>query len=198
MRIAYAIALLSALLVSCQSMSPRVNPYAELPQVPGFTVTSTDVTDGEQMPAAQMSGIFNAGGQDVSPQLSWSGFPAGTKSFVVTMYDPDAPTGSGFWHWAVVDIPASVTSLPPGAGAPGGNRLPNGAFMLRNDAGVARYVGAAPPKGDPPHRYFITVTALDVASLDVSKDATPAFLGFNMLSHTLARGSIVPTAAIPQ
>ena len=138
------------------------DPYAHLAQVPTFTVTSTDVREGEQMPSAQMSGKFGAGGEDQSPQLAWSGFPPETRSFVVTMYDPDAPTPSGFWHWAMADIPADVTELPTGAGAPDGAQLPAGAFQLPNDARLAQYIGAAPPAGDPPHRYFIVVTALDV------------------------------------
>src|SRR5262245_44778462 len=86
-------------------------PYDSLPKVPGFELTSADIADGERLPTPQVSGIFGAGGEDRSPQLSWSGFPDGTASFVVTCYDPDAPTASGFWHWAVVDIPASTTSL---------------------------------------------------------------------------------------
>jgi hypothetical protein len=93
------------------------DPFWRLPVVPSFTVTSTDVTDGQALPPAQMSGIFEVpGGKDLSPQLSWSGAPAETKSYTVTMYDPDAPSGSGFWHWAAADIPASVTGLPTGAG----------------------------------------------------------------------------------
>ncbi len=170
------------------------NPYGSLPRVPGFAVTSADVKDGAPIAPDQMSGIFGAGGKDISPQLSWSGFPAGTKSFVVTMYDPDAPTGSGFWHWAVVDIPASVTSLPRGAGDEKGSGIPAGAFQLRNDAGLARYVGVAPPPGNGKHRYFIVVHAVDVPTLGIGKDATPALLGFNLFSHTLARAMIVPTA----
>jgi len=167
-------------------------PYDLLPKVPSFEVTSTDVKDGEKLPTPQLSGIFGAGGEDRSPQLSWSGFPSETKSFAVTCYDPDAPTGSGFWHWAVVDIPASVTSLPNGAGDEGGSKLPAGSFQLPNDAGLARYLGAAPPPGHGRHRYFFVVHALGVESLGITKDASNALLGFNLFGHTLARAMIVP------
>jgi len=168
------------------------NPYEDLPKVPSFEVISDDVRDNEKMPMPQVSGIFGAGGQDISPQLSWRGFPDGTKSFVVTVYDPDAPTASGFWHWAVVDIPADVTELPRGAGDENGSGLPKGAFQLRNDAGLARYIGSAPPAGHGKHHYYIVVHAVDVESLGLDKNATPAFLGFNLFSHTLGRGMIVP------
>lgn len=168
------------------------NPYDDLPVVPSFSVTSEDITDGEKKPLPHASGIFGAGGEDVSPQLSWSGFPPETKSFAVTVYDPDAPTASGFWHWAVVDIPASVTSLPRGTGDEAGSGLPEGAFQLKNDGGMARYIGAAPPAGHGKHRYFFVVHAVDIESLGLPKEATPAYLGFNLFSHTLARGMIVP------
>jgi hypothetical protein len=167
-------------------------PYDSLPKVPSFELTSTDVKDGEKLPTAQVSGIFGAGGEDRSPQLSWRGHPPTTRSFVVTCYDPDAPTGCGFWHWAVVDIPASVTSLPAGAGDEQGSGLPPGAIQLRNDAGLARFLGAAPPPGHGRHRYFFVVHAVDVESLGVAKDASNAFLGFNLFSHTLARAMLVP------
>jgi Raf kinase inhibitor-like YbhB/YbcL family protein len=173
------------------------SPYDRLPKVPAFQVTSTDVSDGEKLGNAQVSGIFGAGGQDVSPQLSWSGFPAETRSFAVTVYDPDAPTASGFWHWAVVDIPATVTELPSGAGDETGSGLPAGAFQLRNDGGIARYVGAAPPAGHGRHRYFTVVHAVDVESLGIDAGATPAFLGFNLFFHTLARAIIVPWYEVP-
>lgn len=168
------------------------DPYADLPDVPSFTVTSADVKNGETLATPHISGIFGAGGEDVSPQLTWSGFPEGTQSFVVTVYDPDAPTAAGFWHWAVVDIPASVTSLPTGAGDDTGSGLPDGAFQLANDAGLKRYLGSAPPAGHGPHRYYTVVHAVDVASLEIPAGATPAFLGFNLFSHTLARAVIVP------
>ncbi|HEV7678031.1 MAG TPA: YbhB/YbcL family Raf kinase inhibitor-like protein [Candidatus Dormibacteraeota bacterium] len=169
------------------------DPYADLPERPWFTLTSEDIADGAELPAAQRSGLFGAGGQDVSPQLSWSDVPAGTKSFAVTVYDPDAPTASGFWHWAVANIPAAVTSLATGAGDEGGAGLPAGALSLRNDAGMTRYLGAAPPQGHGPHHYHFVVHAVDVESLDIGADATPAFLGFNLFSHTLGRARIVAT-----
>jgi len=174
-----------------------VNPYDALPQVPSFQLTSTDVADGEELKVAQLSGIFGAGGQDVSPQLSWSGFPDGTASFAITVYDPDAPTAAGFWHWAVFNIPPSVTSVPTGAGDESGRGLPAGAVQLRNDAGLARYLGAAPPSGHGRHRYFIVVHAVDVPTLDVGADATPTILGFNLFFHTLARATLVPWYAAP-
>ena len=170
-------------------------PYAFLPEVPSFTLTSTDIADGQPLSLPLVSGVMGAGGDDLSPRLFWSGFPADTESFVVTCYDPDAPTGSGFWHWAVADIPADVTKLPVGAGSPGSPDLPVGAITLRNDAGSARYIGAAPPAGHGPHRYVFAVHAVDLEKLGIGigADAAPAILGFNLFSHTLARALIVPT-----
>ncbi|MCO8277026.1 YbhB/YbcL family Raf kinase inhibitor-like protein [Actinoplanes sp. TRM 88003] len=174
------------------------DPFARLPEVPSFTVTSTTVKDGEVFGAAQMSGLFGVpGGQDASPQLSWSGAPEGTRSYAVTVYDPDAPTGSGFWHWAVADIPAAVTSLPEGAGDEAGSGLPEGAYQLPTDGGAARFIGAAPPAGHGAHRYFITVHALDVEKIGVPPTATPAYLGFNFLGHILGRATLVATAETP-
>jgi Raf kinase inhibitor-like YbhB/YbcL family protein len=167
-------------------------PYKFLPEVPSFTVTSTDVADGQRMSLPQVSGVFGAGGNDISPQLSWAGFPAETKSFAVTCFDPDAPTGSGFWHWAVANIPVGVTELPTGAGSPDSPHLPQAAVTLRGDAGAAQYIGAAPPAGHGPHRYVFAVHAVDVETLGIGADATPAFLGFNLFSHTLARAVIIP------
>jgi len=170
------------------------DPRALLPPVPAFRATSTDVADGAPLPRPQRGTLFGAGGEDRSPQLAWAGFPAATQSFCVTMYDPDAPTGSGFWHWAVVDLPAGVTDLPAGAGAAGDAGLPAGAFHLPNDLRQAQYLGAAPPPGSGPHRYYLVVTAVDVPTLGVAEDATPAVLGFTLGGHTLARAVLVPTA----
>jgi Raf kinase inhibitor-like YbhB/YbcL family protein len=169
------------------------NPYDFLPQVPGFTVTSSDCADGQPLAQPLVSGVMGAGGEDRSPQLSWSGFPEGTRSFAVTVYDPDAPTASGFWHWAVANIPASVTELPSDAGAKDAPQLPEGAVQLCNDGGFAGFVGAAPPAGHGPHRYFIVVHAVDTDRLDVDADTRPAVLGFNLFFHTLGRATLVAT-----
>jgi len=169
------------------------DPYELLPTVPSFSVASNDVANGEPMHLdfAHPS----VGGRNVSPHLAWSGFPAETRGFVVTCLDPDAPTGSGFWHWVLVNVPASVTELPHGAGSSGGT-LPRGAFTVRNDYGEQGYGGAAPPPGDRPHRYLFAVHALDVDRLDVTPGSTPAYVGFNLAFHTLARAVIRPTLQV--
>lgn len=178
-------------------MTPN-NPYARLPEVPSFEVTSASVEDGQPWAAPQLSGIFGMpGGADVSPALSWTGAPPETKGFAVTVYDADAPTGSGFWHWAVANLPAATTSLDEGAGAEGGTGLPAGAFHLPNDARLAHYLGAAPPAGHGVHRYFVTVHALDVEDIGVPRDGTPAFLGFTIASHILGRATLIATAETP-
>lgn len=173
--------------------------FAKLPKVPSFEVMSKDIKDGEAFALPQYSGMFGVqGGQDISPQLSWRGAPQGTKSYAVTIYDLDAPTGAGFWHWAVANIPANVTDLPTGAGDNSGSELPKGAIQLPNDARAARFIGAAPPVGHGEHTYVITVYALDVEDIGVSPDATPTFLGFNMSGHTLARAVMIAKAEIKQ
>ncbi|MBZ5943101.1 YbhB/YbcL family Raf kinase inhibitor-like protein, partial [Weissella cibaria] len=128
------------------------------------------------------------GGQDISPEVSWTGTPSDTKSFVVTLYDPDAPTGSGFWHWAVYNILATVNKLPQDAGNKDNSKLPSKAIQLPNDALTKKYIGAAPPKGHGVHHYFLTVWALNVETVAIPEDSTPAFLGFTMFGHVLARG----------
>ncbi|MEV0790587.1 YbhB/YbcL family Raf kinase inhibitor-like protein [Kribbella sp. NPDC050459] len=166
------------------------DPYKLLPEVGSFTVTSTDVADGKLLSDDQAF----AGG-NTSPQLSWSGFPAETKAFVVSCFDPDAPIVSGFWHWTLVNLPVTVTELPTGAGTT--ERLDNGAFHVRNDFGTKNFGGAAPPPGDQIHRYYFVVHAIDVEALDVDPDATPAVVAFNLAFHTLARATLTPTYQIP-
>ncbi|NYI98677.1 hypothetical protein HNR12_004954 [Streptomonospora nanhaiensis] len=173
-------------------MAQPPSPYEFLPALPSFSLRSDDVADGQTLPTPQVSGIMGAGGEDVSPHLAWSGFPEDTRSFAVTCFDPDAPTASGFWHWAVCDIPVSVTELPAGAGGESGQGLPSGAVTLRNDAGGRRYVGAAPPPGHGPHRYMFAVHAVGVDSLGIDETATPAFLGFNLFSHAVGRAVVAP------
>jgi len=172
-------------------MTTQPDPYAALPKLPSFHLESASIADGQPLAKPQVSGIMGAGGEDVSPQLSWSGFPDGTRSFAVTVYDPDAPTLSGFWHWAVANLPASVTELAAGVGD--GSNLPGDALTLVNDAGARRYIGAAPPAGHGPHRYYVAVHAVDVDKLDLPEDASPAFLGFNLFQHAIARAVIHAT-----
>jgi Raf kinase inhibitor-like YbhB/YbcL family protein len=153
-----------------------------------FTLISADIRDGGVLPDAQVKALGVT-----SPQLSWSGAPEGTKSYAVTCYDPDAPTGSGFWHWTVANIPADVAELATGAGAVGGANLPRGAVQGRTDYGEAGFGGAAPPPGHGPHRYIFTVFAVDVDHLPVSADNSGAVFGFNLHFHTLAKASITAT-----
>ncbi len=165
------------------------DPYPLLPAVQSFALTSDDVTDGRPLSDGQV----NAHG-DTSPHLAWSGAPAGTQSFVVTCFDPDAPTVSGFWHWVAVDIPADVTELATGAGA-SDDTLPRPAFHVRNDGGTHGFMGAAPPEGDQVHRYYFVVHAVGADRLGVDADASPAVVGFNLAFKTLGRAIIHGTYA---
>jgi Raf kinase inhibitor-like YbhB/YbcL family protein len=168
------------------------DPYALFRSVPSFTVTSQDLREGEPVPLANRAP--GAGGEDVSPQLSWSGFPAETKGFAITCLDPDAPTGSGFWHWAVYNIPASVTSIEAGAGS-GSAALPPRSAQLKNELRRRDYAGAEPPEGTGVHRYFFAVHAVDVDHLDLDPESTPAVLSFTLNYHSVGRGFLIPTAS---
>jgi hypothetical protein len=167
------------------------DPYDFLPPRPWFEVRSADLVDGAVLPMAHVHG--SAGGANISPQLTWSGAPAGTRGYAVTCFDPDAPTGCGFWHWSVVDLPASVTELTRGAGASDAS-LPGG-FHARTDFGSADYGGAAPPAGDHPHRYMFVVHAMDVDHLGVDPGGSPVGVAFHLAFHTLARARITVTFA---
>jgi Raf kinase inhibitor-like YbhB/YbcL family protein len=165
------------------------DPFDVLPSAPWFTLESDDVADGVALARTFAHG--SVGGENLSPHLRWSGFPAQTKGFVVTCYDPDAPTQSGFWHWVLVNLPASTTELSRGVGTSG--PLPAGAFQVRNAFGAKSYGGAAPPPGDRDHRYVFAVHAIDVEKLEVADDVSPAVVGFNLAFHTLARAALRPT-----
>lgn len=167
------------------------SPYDLLPKVPSFSLTSEDISEGARLAEIHVGDW--AGGGNQSPHLSWSGFPSNTAGFALTCFDPDAPTGSGFWHWAIANIPVSVTELPRGVGSPSGEGIPQGAVQLKNDAGTVGYVGASPPKGDREHRYIFAVHALDTPLLEVGPAAAPAFLGFNIVFHVIARATLTPT-----
>lgn len=166
------------------------DPYALLPRVPAFTLRSDDVTDGAPLPD---SATNTPRGDNVSPHLSWSGFPAQTASFAVSCFDPDAPGVAGWWHWTVLGLPPEVTSLDPGAGRPDGHALPAGAIQLRGDDGVAGYVGAAPPPGDQVHHYYFVVHALDTTDLGLAPDTPPGAASCALVFHTIARAVLVGT-----
>lgn len=162
---------------------------ASLVHAAGFTLSSPDIKAGAMMPKQFEFNGFGCSGENKSPALSWSGAPAGTKSFAVTMYDPDAPTGSGWWHWVVINIPGSVNALAANAGAAGGANLPSGAAQQRTDFGSAAWGGTCPPAGDKPHHYIFTVFALKVDKLDVAADATAALTGYMINANALGKAS---------
>ncbi|AUY50906.1 YbhB/YbcL family Raf kinase inhibitor-like protein [Streptomyces sp. CB01881] len=159
-------------------------PYEFLPQVPSFPLTSEDITEG-----GTLAKEFVYSGGNLSPQLAWSGLPEGTRSIAVTCYDPDAPTGSGWWHWLALNLPAGTAALARGAGSSDAGLPGEASFHARNDFPGHKYDGAAPPPGAP-HRYAFAVHALDVDALDVTADTPAAQVGFHITFHTLARAVI--------
>jgi Raf kinase inhibitor-like YbhB/YbcL family protein len=155
-----------------------------------LSLTSADIKPGAKIADEQVFNSFGCTGKNISPALNWSGAPKNTKSFALSVYDPDAPTGSGFWHWVVFNIPADVSSLDKGAGDPKGSASPKGAVQSRTDFGVPGYGGPCPPKGDKPHHYIFTLFGLDVDKIDADENASAAFVGFNLHFHTLAKATL--------
>jgi len=181
--IAVAAMLAGASIGNAQAAKATVK--AKAPRAQGhFRVTAPDLEAKGRITAAHVFNGMGCSGQNISPALNWSNAPAGTKSFAVTAYDPDAPTGSGWWHWVMYNIPASVTSLPAGAG--NGRDAPRGSQEGRTDFGSKGYGGPCPPAGDKPHHYHFTVFALKVDKIDVPGDATAAYVGFNLNANKLA------------
>ena len=174
-----------------QTLAVAALGAASVAQAAGFTLSSPTIKPGSTLTKAQVFNGFGCSGDNISPELKWSGAPAGTKSFAVTVYDPDAPTGSGWWHWVVINIPGDATGLVEGAGSAVG-KLPAGSVQARTDFGSAGFGGACPPPGDKPHRYIFTVYALKTDKLDVLADATAALVGF--MIHANKLGSATFTA----
>ena len=163
-----------------------------------MTLTSPDAKNGGALAMEQVANIFGCKGGNVSPALSWKGAPKSTKSFALSIYDPDAPTGSGFWHWVAFNIPVGTTSLPKNAGDPKANLMPAGAVQSRTDYGIDGYGGPCPPPG-PAHHYHIRVFAVDVDKFDdMNADTSAAVVGFHLHFHTKAVAEIVATYGQPK
>ncbi len=158
-----------------------------------FSISSRDIPGGHQLTQHQVFEGFGCHGGNESPQLEWKNPPSGTKSFAITVFDPDAPTGSGWWHWTVVNIPVQTLNLPAGAGNQNNEKLPAGAVQGRNDFGYSGFGGACPPEGDKPHRYQFTVWALDADKLPVDKNASGALVGFMLNRHALEKAQLTAT-----
>lgn len=166
-------------------------PYDLLPTVPTFALASADLIDGERMPDR-----FTAVHENISPELHWSGFPAATRSFVVSCFDPDAPSPAGWWHWTIQDLDASVTSLPQGAGE-SDLQLDGAAFHALNDSGTHAWSGPHPPAGDGDHRYIFAVHALDVDTLGLDDDASATTVAAQCSFHAIARALLTATYSQP-
>ncbi len=168
-----------------------VTVAAAAPAAPGkFTLSSPDIKAGAKMADAQVFSGFGCQGGNVSPALSWSGAPKGTQSFALMVHDPDAPTGSGWWHWVVYNIPATATSLASDAGNTQNHLMPGEAVQGRTDFGTSGYGGPCPPPGKP-HHYYFRLYALKVPKLDLPKDSTAAFIGFNVRSQSLGSAELL-------
>lgn len=161
----------------------------------GLTLHGPVATSGDRLPHAQVNDAYGCTGGNRSPVLQWVRIPKGTQSLAITVFDPDAPTGSGWWHWVLYDIPANTEGLASGVGTASAADLPHGAKQARNDFGQRAYGGACPPKGDKPHRYVITLYALDVPSLDAPEDASPAMIGYLIHQHRIAQSTVTSVYA---
>ena len=166
----------------------------EAPAKPGaFVLISPDLHDHKPIPNTFVLNAYGCTGGNISPALEWRGVPPGTKSFAITMFDPDEHgTPSGWWHWIVYDIPANITDLPQGAGAEKSHTLPPGAVQGRNDDSLDAYVGPCPDKGDAPHRYILTIYALSVAKLPVPQEASGANVTSTAHDYILGKATLVP------
>lgn len=158
-----------------------------------FTLSSRDIRDGQPLSSREVFQGFGCEGANTSPQLAWNNPPQGTQSFAITAYDPDAPTGSGWWHWTVVNLPATTSQLPSGAGTLHGEHLPAGAVQGRTDYGQPGFGGACPPVGDKPHRYQFTVWALKVDKLPLDANASGAMVGYMLNANSLAKATLTAT-----
>jgi Raf kinase inhibitor-like YbhB/YbcL family protein len=185
----------AAILLALGSLVSGTAPADEA--VPAFRLTSPDLMPGAPIRAAQIFNGFGCTGSNISPALSWSNPPAGTKSFALMVHDPDAPTGSGWWHWVVYNIPANVAALPARAGDPAAGLMPVGAVQGNTDFGTAGYGGPCPPVGDKPHRYHFRLHALKVDKLELSPTATAALVGFNVNANSLGVAELMAVYARP-
>ena len=177
------------IVIAAAALLPLATLAAEKP----FVLESAEVKPNVRIADAQIYKGFGCEGGNVSPSLTWKDPPAGTKSFAVTVYDPDAPTGSGWWHWIVFNIPADVRSLSTGAGNPAATKMPKGAVQSITDFGAPGYGGPCPPRGDRPHRYIFTVHALRTDKLDLDEKSMPALVGFMLASNRIARATFTAT-----
>lgn len=164
---------------------------ASLFQVEAQTFTLTSENLGGQMTNEQVFNGFGCTGDNLSPHLAWKHAPEGTKSFAITVYDPDAPTGSGWWHWVVFNIPVNTNTLKRGAGDSSLNLLPKGSIQSMTDYGKPEYGGPCPPEGDGLHRYVITVYALSIDNIELDTNASPALVGFYLNANSLGKASLI-------
>ena len=183
-----AVLALTAASLGAQAANAKGKAKAKATTPTHFKVSAPDLTEKGRITAQHVFGGMGCTGQNVSPTLNWSGAPAGTKSFAVTAYDPDAPTGSGWWHWVMYNIPADVTGLQAGAG--NGRNAPRGSQQGNTDFGSKGYGGPCPPVGDKPHHYHFTVYALKVDKLDVPGNATAAMVGFYIHANKLGSAQV--------